>query len=175
MIWKPCKIDNALCRYFFTKNKSTLVAFAVGAKYQPGNSVHMIGTHTDSPCLKLKPNSKGAKAGFLTLNVETYGGILWHTWFDRDLSVAGRVLIRADDGRLSHKLVKVDKPILRIPMLAIHLNRTIYKDGFKPDKQSHLVPILSTAVKSQLEDAKEDSKQGRHHCLLLDVLAKELK
>jgi hypothetical protein len=62
-----------------------------------------------SPCLKLKPHSKGAKSGFLTLNVEPYGGGLWHTWFDRDLSVAGRVLLR-DGPRLLHKLVRMHAP-----------------------------------------------------------------
>lgn len=162
-------------RYFFTRNKSTLVAFAVGAKYEAGNPFHMIGAHTDSPCLKLKPNSKGSKSGFLTVNVETYGGGLWQTWFDRDLSVAGRVLIRESDGTMSHRLVKVEKPILRIPMLAIHLNRTIYTDGFKPNTHTHLVPILATAVKAQLENTNSDKTEVAHHPLLLNVLAKELK
>lgn len=150
------------------------MAFAVGAKYQPGNPVHMIGTHTDSPCLKVKPNSKGSKSGCLTLNVETYGGLLWHTWFDRDLSVAGRVVVQESSGTLSHKLVKVKKPILRIPMLAIHLNGSIYKDGFKPNKHDHLVPILGTEIKRSLESNEKAMNNSRHHPLLLNLLAKEL-
>lgn len=93
-------------RYFFTRNMATIVAFAVGKKYTAGNGVYMLGAHTDSPCLKLKPNSKGTKSGYLTVNCETYGGGLWSTWFDRDLSVAGRVLLRAADGSLQHKLVR---------------------------------------------------------------------
>ncbi|DBB11140.1 TPA: hypothetical protein ACH3X3_006599 [Trebouxia sp. C0006] len=133
-------------RYYFTRNLSTIVAFAVGAKYQPGNGLHMIGAHTDSPCLKLKPVSKSVKSNYLTVNCETYGGGLWHTWFDRDLSVAGRVLVQ-QGGKLQHKLVKIEKPIMRIPMLAIHLNRDILSEGFKMNKQTHLVPVLASAVK----------------------------
>ena len=65
----------------------------------------MVGAHTDSPCLKVKPVSKGTKSGFGMVNVETYGGGLWQTWFDRELSVAGRALVREKDGKLAHKLV----------------------------------------------------------------------
>jgi aspartyl aminopeptidase len=85
---------------------SSIVAFAVGKKYQPGGGVYMLGAHTDSPCLKVKPVGKGKKSGFAMVNVETYGGGLWTTWFDRDLSVAGRILIRAPGGKLEQKLVR---------------------------------------------------------------------
>ena len=94
-----------VCRYFFTRNMSSIVAFAVGSKYKPGNGVYMVGAHTDSPCLKVKPKSRGVKSGHAMLNIETYGGGLWATWFDRDLSVAGRLLVRGADGSLAHKLV----------------------------------------------------------------------
>lgn len=83
----------------------------------------MIAAHTDSPCLKLKPKSASLKAGYLMVNVQTYGGGLWYTWFDRDLTVAGRVIVRSKNGSFLHKLVKVKKPLLRIPTLAIHLDR----------------------------------------------------
>jgi aspartyl aminopeptidase len=92
-------------RYFFTRNMSSIVAFAVGCKYVPGNGIYMVGAHTDSPCLKVKPKSKGVKSGHVMLNVEPYGGGLWTTWFDRDLSVAGRLLVQGPDGKLEHKLV----------------------------------------------------------------------
>jgi hypothetical protein len=85
---------------------SSIVAFAVGSKYAPGNGIYMVGAHTDSPCLKVKPKSKGVKSGHAMLNVETYGGGLWTTWFDRDLSVAGRVLVQGADGKLQNKLVR---------------------------------------------------------------------
>lgn len=164
-------------KYFFTRNMSTIVAFAVGAKYEPGNGVYMLGAHTDSPCLKLKPVSKSIKAGCLMVNCETYGGGLWSTWFDRDLSVAGRVLVRGSDGALEQKLVKIERPILRIPMLAIHLNRTINSDGFKPNPQTELVPLLATQVKAQLGDSAAAPGNGTtggaaaHHSALLAALA----
>lgn len=142
----------------------------------------MIGAHTDSPCLKLKPKSCRSKSEYLVVNVEPYGGGLWHTWFDRDLSVAGRVLVREADGKLSHRLVKIERPILRIPMLAIHLYRDIYSEGFKPNKQEHLAPILATAVKSAFSkkaNARENGypteKDSKHHIMLLDLIAAELK
>ncbi|XP_075516935.1 putative aspartyl aminopeptidase [Primulina tabacum] len=139
-------------KYFFTRNYSTIVAFAIGKKYVAGNGIYIIGAHTDSPCLKLKPVSKVSKGGFLEVGVQTYGGGLWHTWFDRDLSVAGRVIIRKQkDGSetYTHQLVRIDEPIMRIPTLAIHLDRGV-NDGFKVNTQSHLAPILATSVKAEL-------------------------
>ncbi|KAH7848210.1 hypothetical protein Vadar_001780 [Vaccinium darrowii] len=93
-------------------------------RYRGGNGFHVIAAHTDSPCLKLKPKSASSKSGYLMLNVQTYGGGLWHTWFDRDLSLAGRVIVREKDGSFSHKLIKLKRPILRVPTLAIHLDRS---------------------------------------------------
>lgn len=165
-------------RYFFTRNMSSLVAFAIGEKYSMGNGFHVIAAHTDSPCLKLKPKSASSKSGYLMLNVQTYGGGLWHTWFDRDLSLAGRVILRRDDGIFSHRLVKVKRPLLRVPTLAIHLDRTVNKDGFKPNLETQLIPLLATrhedvSAEHKGKNADLSSKDG-HHPLLMQILSDEV-
>eukprot|EP00195_Chlamydomonas_chlamydogama_P003838 CAMPEP_0202920920 /NCGR_PEP_ID=MMETSP1392-20130828/77107_1 /ASSEMBLY_ACC=CAM_ASM_000868 /TAXON_ID=225041 /ORGANISM="Chlamydomonas chlamydogama, Strain SAG 11-48b" /LENGTH=522 /DNA_ID=CAMNT_0049614441 /DNA_START=192 /DNA_END=1760 /DNA_ORIENTATION=- len=174
-------------KYFFTRNMSTIVAFAVGEKWAPGNGFNMIGAHTDSPCLKLRPVTKNTKSGYLLVNVETYGGGLWYTWYDRDLGLAGRVLMRSGEA-LQHRLVKIDRPILRIPMLAIHLQRDIHTAGFKPNLQTNFSPILATTVKAQLDKPAADAAASsstsaavkstdtanKHHTVLMELLAKEL-
>ncbi|KAE8679329.1 Aspartyl aminopeptidase [Hibiscus syriacus] len=164
-------------RYFFTRNMSCLVAFAVGENYIVGNGFHVIAAHTDSPCLKLKPKSASLKSNYLMLNVQTYGGGLWHTWFDRDLSVAGRVIVRASDGSFVHKLVKIKRPLLRVPTLAIHLDRTVNTDGFKPNLETHLVPLLATKPEEAPAESKEQgtsSSKGAHHPVLMQILSDEL-
>ncbi|XP_077228049.1 putative aspartyl aminopeptidase [Tasmannia lanceolata] len=174
-------------KYFFTRNYSTIVAFAIGKKYVAGNGFHIVGAHTDSPCLKLKPVSKVAKGGYLEIGVQTYGSGLWHTWFDRDLTIAGRLMIKeGKDNSLSylHRLVRIEEPIMRIPNLAIHLDRNA--DGFKVNTHSHLVPVLATTIKGELQkvasqdslvsngkELKETSNAdtNKHHLILLQLLA----
>lgn len=153
------------------------MAFSIGQKYRAGNGFNMIGAHTDSPCLKLKPRSSRVKSDYEMVNVEPYGGGLWHTWFDRDLSVAGRVLVKDPSGRFVHRLVRIERPILRIPMLAIHLNREIHTEGFKPNKETHLAPLLATSAKVELSkmNGSKNGVESGHHPILLNVLAKELK
>ncbi|KAI8991446.1 peptidase M18 [Mycotypha africana] len=163
-------------KYFFTRNGSAIIAFQVGGKYNPGNGFSIIGTHTDSPCLKLKPVSKKEKTGYLEVGVQLYGGGIWHTWFDRDLSVAGRVLIQQEDGTFKHTLVKIDRPILRIPTLAIHLDRTA-NENFKFNKETQLAPILATATKAQLsgiEPTEGVEAEANHHPILIHILAEEM-
>ncbi|KAJ8752071.1 hypothetical protein K2173_001098 [Erythroxylum novogranatense] len=183
-------------RYFFTRNYSTIVAFAIGKKYVAGNGFYIVGAHTDSPCLKLKPISKVTKGGYLEVGVQTYGGGLWHTWFDRDLTVAGRVIVVREekDGSVSysHKLVRIQEPIMRVPTLAIHLDRGVNTDGFKVNTQTQLVPVLATSIKAEVNkivaengpsgseaDATKSDKgstanSSKHHPLLLDMVASQI-
>jgi len=132
------------------------------------------------------------------VNCEPYGGLLQHCWFDRDLTVAGKVLVKDNNknnnnnNKVVSRLVKIDKPILRIPMLAIHLNRDIGSEGFKPNKQTQCTPILSAVITDALSKQKEgegdesadkkvskvppaSSLSARHHPLLLNLLSKQLQ
>ncbi|KAJ3415427.1 hypothetical protein HDV05_005021 [Chytridiales sp. JEL 0842] len=158
-------------KYYFTRNQSSIVAFAVGGAYQRGNGFCVVGAHTDSPCLKVKPKSKKEKVGYAKVGVECYGGGLWHTWFDRDLSIAGRVIVKAGD-KLEHRLVRIDKPILRIPTLAIHLDRAVNSEGFKFNTETHLTPMLSSAAASLNEAGGISDK---HEPLLLKKVSEQLK
>lgn len=160
-------------KYFFTRNSTTIIAFAVGGAYKSGNGFTVLGAHTDSPCFKIKPVTCFIKGDSLMLNTQPYGGGLWHTWFDRDLGVAGRVLVRNEvTGGLYSKLVRIDKAIARIPNLAIHLDRS---DTFKPDLQEHAKAILS--MSPGLVGLKPSPEEGeavgsRLHPVLLHLVAK---
>ncbi|EEH48083.1 uncharacterized protein PADG_04167 [Paracoccidioides brasiliensis Pb18] len=154
-------------KYYVTRNGSTIIAFAIGQKWKPGNSISMIGAHTDSPCLRIKPVSKRTADGFVQVGVETYGGGLWHTWFDRDLGVAGRVMVRNADESIEAKLVHINRPILRIPTLAIHLER---QETFSFNKETHLFPIAGL-VAAELARKDKDPKAKEY----LEIRSKEKK
>ncbi|KAH8595831.1 aspartyl aminopeptidase-like protein [Bisporella sp. PMI_857] len=174
-------------KYYLTRNGSSIVAFGIGKKWKAGNPIAMIGAHTDSCCLRIKPVSKKSGSGFLQVGVETYGGGLWHTWFDRDLSIAGRVMVKDGKGNYQQKLIKVERPILRIPTLAIHLNR---QTNFDPNKETELFPIAGlvaaelnrTGAGEKIEEEKKDDAEeksfqplkvlsDRHHPYIVEIIA----
>jgi aspartyl aminopeptidase len=128
------------------RGEGSLVAFEVGSVAPAEAGFRIVGAHTDSPNLRLKPRPDLAPHGYRQLGVEPYGGVLLHTWLDRDLSVAGRVTYREGDAART-VLLDFGRPLLRVPSLAIHLNRSIRQDGLKLNPQQHLVPVTG------LEDA----------------------
>ncbi|CAN8061392.1 unnamed protein product [Agarophyton chilense] len=188
------KVINMGGRYMFSSHGSSIVAFTLPPVIDETQfAFNVIGAHTDSPCFKVKPVSKLSAHGYVQLGVECYGGGLWHTWFDRDLTVAGRVIVRSSSGKNVVKLVSVKKPILRIPNLAIHLSRTVNTEGFKVNKETDTRPILATQlaaiVNEPLDDADTFAETNgapdehkkytglaseRHAPLLLTILAKEV-
>jgi aspartyl aminopeptidase len=128
-------------KYFITRNGSSLIAFIVGSVPLKRSGIKMAGAHTDSPCLMVKPQPEITRQGFIQLGVEVYGGALLHPWFDRDLSMAGRVVYEDKGKTLKQTLVDFKRPIAIIPSLAIHLDRDANK-GHSVNAQSDIVPIL---------------------------------
>ncbi len=128
-------------QYYVTRNDSSMIAFVYAQEDISSNGVCMVGAHTDSPCLKLKPNAIIHKKGYIQLGVEVYGGVLLNPWFDRDLSLAGRVSGLNNDGELVHPLVDFKRPLAVIPSLAIHLDREANKEH-SINAQTDIPPIL---------------------------------
>ncbi len=127
--------------YFIRRNQSSLLALVLTGEDPARTGFRMVGCHTDSPGLKLKPGALHTGHGFVQLGVEVYGGPLLATWFDRDLSLAGRVAWQDSDGCLHTSLVNFERPVAMIPSLAIHLDREANKNK-TINRQNDLVPVL---------------------------------
>ena len=132
-------------RYYVTRNQSSLIAFSLGHADTADSGMRLIGAHTDSPCLKVKPQPELHRHGLWQLGVEVYGGALLAPWFDRDLSLAGRVTAQDEQGLLHNLLIDFQRPIAIIPSLAIHLNRDV-NSGFAVNPQTDLPPILAHSM-----------------------------
>ena len=128
-------------RYYVTRNGSSLIAWRQGRRPLAEAGLRMAGAHTDSPCLRLKPNPGLAVNGYWRLSVEVYGGALLNPWFDRDLSLAGRVSFLDAAGGVQHRLLDWRRPIAVIPSLAIHLDREANKNR-SVNPQTDLPPVL---------------------------------
>ncbi|MCK5889329.1 MAG: M18 family aminopeptidase [Methylococcales bacterium] len=139
-------------RYYVVRDDSSIIFFITGNKPLADSGYKIFGAHTDSPSLKIKPNPVKNNDGLLRLGTEVYGGPILATFTDRDLSLAGRISYKTLDGNVASQLVQFDQPLLRLPNLAIHMNRGVNEDGLKLHKQNELALILSTAIKSQLPD-----------------------
>ncbi len=149
-------------RYYVTRNDSSIIAIKLGKRPPLEGGLRLVGAHTDSPCLRVKPQPELQRQGFLQLGVEVYGGALLAPWFDRDLSLAGRVTFRRD-GKVESQLIDFQLPIATIPNLAIHLNREA-NQGWPINAQNELPPILAQVAGDERYDFR---------ALLADQLSRE--
>ncbi len=138
--------------FYFTKNDSSIYAFRIGRQPLGEGGFRLICAHCDSPTFRIKPNAEmKGDGGVVKLNTEVYGGPILSTWFDRPLSLAGRVVLRTDDiMNPMTRLLHIKEPLLQIPSLAIHFNRQV-NDGVKLSRQKDMLPILGI-VNSELEE-----------------------
>ena len=157
-------------RYYVTRNESSLIAFQLGSKPLAEQGLRLVGAHTDSPCLRVKPQPELQRQGFWQLGVEVYGGALLAPWFDRDLSLAGRVTY-SRDGRIESQLIDFKLPIAVIPSLAIHLNREA-NQGWAINPQTELPPLLAQVASGESPDFRAllADQLSREHGLLADVV-----
>ncbi len=128
-------------KYFVTRNQSSIIAFNLGSTELRKSGIRIVGAHTDSPCLKAKPRPNRNKLGYHQIGVEVYGGVLLNPWFDRDLSLAGRVTHKSTEGKLQNTLIDLKKPIAIIPSLAIHLDREA-NNNRKVNPETDMAPVL---------------------------------
>ncbi len=140
-------------RYYLVRDDSSIIIFVLGQKPLVETGFKMIGAHTDSPGLRIKPNTATSIDGLLRVGVEIYGGPILATFTDRDLSLAGRVNFKDAKNNIVSSLVKFDSPLLRLPNLAIHMNRMVNEEGLKLHKQNELPLILSTLAQECLPQA----------------------
>ena len=135
-------------KYFLKKSSSTIIAFTVGEDFDVKNGFKIFGAHTDSPCFRIKPSPEIVIENVVRLNTEVYGGPILSTWFDRPLSIAGRVIVKGENSFFPRTVkIKIDEPLLTIPNLAIHQNREV-NNGVKIDKQNNVLPVISLINKN---------------------------
>ncbi len=163
-------------RCYVVRAGGSLAAFEVGSEAPAEAGFRVVGAHTDSPNLRIKPEADVHAHGYHQLAVEPYGGVLLHTWLDRDLSVAGRVTLESGDGTET-RLVDFARPLLRVPNLAIHLYREINSEGLKLNAQRHLAPLFGLGDDGAFADllcaeiAKEGAMVEREDVLAWDLMA----
>lgn len=138
-------------RYVLVRDGS-LIAFSTEKFRQPTSGYRILGAHTDSPNLRIRPIPERASAGFAQLSVEVYGGALLNSWLDRDLGLSGRIAVRTDTGSIENLLVEFDEPLLRVPQLAIHLDATVSTSGLQLNPQTHLTPVWGLDPTLRLRD-----------------------
>ncbi len=137
-------------RYYVIRDDSSIIVFAIGSNNLAEAGFKILGAHTDSPGLRIKPNPVLNNDKLVRLGVEVYGGPILATFTDRDLSLAGRIAYRSGNGNITSRLLRFEQPLLRLPNLAIHMNRAVNEEGLKLNKQTELPLLFSTATEQQL-------------------------
>lgn len=140
-------------RYYVVRGGASLIAFVLGSRGLAETGFRIVGAHTDSPGLRLKPKAAMAGDGLLRLGVEVYGGPILATFTDRDLGLAGRVVLRGAADQVT-RLVRFAQPLVRLPNLAIHMNREVNEQGLKLNKQTELPLILGLLDQGEPPEAK---------------------
>ena len=138
---------------YVVRSDASLIAFRVGNRSPVEAGFHVVGAHTDSPNLRLKPQPAIGKEGYAQLGVEVYGGVLLYTWLDRDLGIAGRLILDDGKGGVERALVRIAEPIARVASLAIHLDREVNDKGLVLNKQQHLAPLLALGAPGEATEA----------------------
>jgi aspartyl aminopeptidase len=141
-------------RYLAVRNGSSIIAFTLGSTDPAESGFRMVGAHTDSPCLRVKPEPQSVNNGYYQLGVEVYGGALLNPWFDRDLSLAGRISYRDHDRQLGSVLIDFKRPVAVIPSLAIHLDREV-NNARSINAQTQLPPVLMRADEAQPQEFRQ--------------------
>ncbi len=147
-------------RYFFTRRDASVVAFIMGSKPVEEAGMRIVGAHTDSPTLKVKPRPERNSLGYAQLGVEMYGGVLLHPWFDRNLSLAGRVTVRQGT-ELKNYLVDFRKALAVIPSLAIHLDRAV-NEGRAVNAEEHIRPVFTQETPFSIRQLVSDQLARAH-------------
>ena len=166
-------------KYFYTRNNSCIIVFNIGKKFNPEESCFkIIGAHTDSPSLRIAPNSYNPSGEIERYNVQYYGGGLWFTWLDRDLSLAGKVIFKDNEGKLTSKIIQVEEPIFFIPNCPPHLKSGNERESLTINKESHLKPLIATLrvnyvlnEDKDVDNSPRDKKLGK---TLRKIILKEL-
>ncbi|WP_428033699.1 M18 family aminopeptidase [Amphritea sp.] len=164
-------------RYFIVRNESSIIAWTLASSANLANTgFRMVGAHTDSPCLKVKPNPETVSQGCLRLGVEVYGGALLNPWFDRDLSLAGRVSYVSTAGGMRSELVNFERPVAVIPSLAIHLDREV-NQGRNVNPQTEMPPVMAQLQgdgKAELREILKNELLAQHIDDVAEILDYEL-
>ena len=170
--WKagePCPEVKSGDKLFSTKNGSAIFAFHIGKKTLAEGGMRIISAHSDSPCFRVKPNAEiKCEGGLVKLNTELYGGAIMSTWMDRPLSLAGRVVLAGESMTEPEvRLMRIERPILTIPNLAIHFNRQV-NDGVALSKQKDMLPVLT------IQQTVSDERGAVSGSILKGLISEEL-